>query len=135
MVTCIRMQVVARHSSDWFRRNEKKPRREGRGVQSGELRIGSVAAVHQPPARAPGGTDQLAHIAAAAIAVAAAISAGEEAGTAPAAVKATMMPATTVPPAMPTPGRGGGRRQCGDTQRSRGHCNKREFAKHVRLLR
>jgi hypothetical protein len=47
-------------------------------------------------------------------------------------------PAPAVPATVPTvtaPGRGGGRRQRCHCKRSCGNCNKREFAKHGRLLR
>src|ERR1700722_5867145 len=103
---------------------QKAPAAAGQGlfdVRTGRWR--SIAAVYQAPARAPWRRNQLPHVAAA-IAIAVPVigrAADVEAGTAP-------TPAA-MPTAVPTaPGRGGGRRQCGHTQRSRGNCNKREFA-------
>src|SRR6267142_3399808 len=102
----VRLQVVESCSSHRF--HEKKPRRGWPGLQSGGAQIRSVAAVHQPPARTPGGADQAPHIAAAAIAISAAVigrTADDDARAAP--TPTTMMP--TVMPAA-APGRGGGRR-------------------------
>src|SRR5882757_4014682 len=93
----------------------------GRVVRGGLLK--SIAAVYQPPARAPGGRNQAARIATATpVTIAAAVigrAADDDARTAPAVMPATMPAA---------PGRGGGRRQRGGTKRRRGNCNKREFA-------
>jgi hypothetical protein len=80
----------------------ERPRRDGRGIKSGEGNgRASIAAVHQPPAGPPGGANQTPHIAAAVIGA----SADDDAGATPA--PAMMMPAAIVPT---TPGRGGGRR-------------------------
>src|SRR5262249_40537144 len=86
---------------------------------------GSVAAVHQPPARSPGGGDQTADIAAAITVRHGA--ADIDARSTPAVVPA--MPAT-----LPV-GRGGSRSQRRSTQRRRGNCRKRKFAKPGRLLK
>src|ERR1700722_17854485 len=91
----------------------------------------SIAAVYQAPARAPWRRNQLPYVAAA-IAIAVPVigrAADVEAGTAPTpAAMPTAVPAS-MPASVPTaPGRGGGRRQCGHTQRSCGNRNKREFA-------
>src|SRR5580692_8406128 len=102
----------------------KKPRSlQDRGLLTSWWRFGSIAAVHQLPARSPRRRNQPPHIAAAVTITVSIIgrAADEEARTAPA-------PAA-VPSAMPTtPGGGGGRRQRGHAQRNRGNCNKREFA-------
>src|SRR6185503_8105772 len=82
---------------------QKKPRRGGRGVSQGEAQIRSVAAVHQPPARTPGGRNQAPHVAAAISAAVIGRAADEDAGATPAVI--TVMPAAAMVPAA-TPGRG-----------------------------
>src|ERR1700722_3880158 len=77
----------------------------------------SIAAVGQAPAGSPRCRDQSAHIAAAVAIAIIARPADIEAGTAPAPTAA--MPSTV--PAMTAEGGGGGRRQRGHTQRSRGN--------------
>jgi hypothetical protein len=109
-------------------RKQRSPGRRAGAVLRPDRTIGSIAAIDQAPARSPGGRDQSPHIAAAVtvsgIGAVPVITgpAGKEARTAPAAVPSTM------PPTMAAKGRGRGRRQGGHTERSRGNCNKREFA-------
>src|SRR5690349_599591 len=94
-----RLKVVESHSGIRFHSGKKKPRRGGRGVSQGGAQIRSVAAVHQPPARTPGGRNQTPHIAAAISAAVIGRAADEDAGAAPAAIM--MMPAAMVPAAAP----------------------------------
>ena len=89
-------------------RHKKAPARRP-GHQSGEAQIRSVAAVHQPPARTPGGGNQAPRVAAAISAAVIGRAADEDAGATPAVSE--MMPAAMVKAA--APGRGRCRRQRG----------------------
>src|SRR5271154_2872800 len=86
----------------------RAPARQRRGSAIPTGRSGSIAAVYQLPAGAPGRGDQPPHIAAAVTITVAVIggAADEDARTAP-----TAMPAAV--PTMPAPSGGGSRRQCG----------------------
>src|SRR5690349_15886074 len=79
----------------------KKPRRRGPGRSLRGVQTRSVTAVHQPPARTPGGREQAAHIA---VAIAEVISgaADDDAGAAPAPA---MVPATMMVPTAACRGR------------------------------
>src|SRR6185437_9347968 len=119
---------------------DKKPRPSvGAPFDVGIQRLRSIAAVNQAPARAPWRRNQLSYIAAAiAIAVSVSIIARAtyvEAGSTPAPAAMPATAPTAIMPAMTAPGRGGGWRQCSQTQRSRGNRDKREFAQHDHLLR
>src|ERR1700731_248196 len=113
---------------------DKRPRPDWTGafLMSGSDDFGSIATIDQAPAGSPRGRNQPQYIAAA-VSISAVIPiigrpTDEEAWTTP-------TPAAAVPPTMPAaaptmaaPGRGRCRCQCGHAQRSRGNCNKREFA-------
>src|SRR5947199_6526733 len=107
MVTCVRLEVVG--CGLRFGSTAKKAPAQRPGHQSqGEAQIRSVAAVHQPPARTPGGRDQAPHVAAAITAAVIGRAADEDAGTTPAPavmMVPAMMPTAMVPATAPGRGR------------------------------
>src|ERR1700716_2365741 len=115
------MMIVDRFHSN--RSQTKAPTARAGAFEDGIRKIESIAAIYQPPARAPRRRDQSSHIAAT-VTVAIGRSADKEAWTTP--TTAVGMPPTV--PAVAAPSGRGGRRQRRGTQRSRGDSNKREFA-------